>query len=136
VQQPPGLTVPLRLHQQQSLHRLLEAERLPLGYNSWLWCRVPTPGEPVWLSLVLGKMSREAPSKAPCGGFLGEGGRGVGGGGDQGGRLLRAVPGAAWVGKAVYWHVLGPLVHGSTHACNRCACIASQSCQQTRNLVL
>lgn len=84
MQQPPGLTVPLRLHQQQSLHRLLEAERLPLGYNSWLWCRVPTPGEPVWLSLVLGKMSREAPSKAPCGGFLGEGGRGGRGRGGSG----------------------------------------------------
>lgn len=60
----------LRPHQLQSLARMLERERAPLGYNSLLWRQLESAGQQWWLSLVLGKLSLIPPPATVTGGFL------------------------------------------------------------------
>lgn len=70
--QPAGLSVTLHPHQRQTLFRLLAREHDPLGFNGLLWSSFKNSDQQWWMSLILGKLSLQAPPPTVTGGFLGE----------------------------------------------------------------
>lgn len=58
-------------HQRQSLHRMLQLEQLPQGFNSLMWQSVTLGGRQMHLSLTMGRLQVEPPVPLPTGGFLG-----------------------------------------------------------------
>ena len=68
--QPPGLTVPLRAYQRQSLKFMQDAEACEGGFGSHLWAKVCYKSTVFWWSPILRRACLEHPACETRGGFL------------------------------------------------------------------
>lgn len=69
-QQPPGLTVPLRPYQRQSLKFMQDAEACQGGFGSHLWAKVDFGSTTFWWSPIIKRATLQDPACDTRGGFL------------------------------------------------------------------